>query len=318
VQEPFASGSVSLRLYPHSDLPATRVVEVLREQARASAAYGFDGVMTSEHHGGFAGYLPNPLQIAGWLLEAMPTGWAAPCPLLLPLRPPALVAEETAWLAARFPGRVGLGVAAGALADDFDVMDVSIHDRTKRFEDGLAFVAATLTGHATGVLAGDRAIQHTFDQPVPLLSAAMGLTAATRAARLGVGLLLDSLTAPERTRHIVDAYRAAGGTGSCVLIRRVWVGAPPADLVQRQIGVYRTYATGAAQSHWEGDQLVGDPDGSRIAVALADVLSRTGADALNLRIQVPGVDPAAAFDQIAQVGDTVLPALRQILPNSTQ
>ena len=69
---PFAPGSISLRLYPHGDLPALRIVEVLREQAAAAAHHGFDGVMTSEHHGGFAGYLPNPLQVAGWLLEARP------------------------------------------------------------------------------------------------------------------------------------------------------------------------------------------------------------------------------------------------------
>src|SRR5215467_10899633 len=115
---PFAPGSVSLRLYPHLDLPAHAIVEELRAQAALAAGHGFDGVMTSEHHGGFAGYLPNPLQAAGWLLESMPSGWAAPCPLLLPLRPPALVAEEVAWLAARFPERVGVGVAAGALDAD--------------------------------------------------------------------------------------------------------------------------------------------------------------------------------------------------------
>jgi len=111
--EPFAPGSVSLRLYPHNDLSATGIVDELRTQASLAVQHGFDGVMTSEHHGGFHGYLPNPLQAAGWCLEAMPGGWAAPCPLLLPLRPPALVAEEIAWLAARFPGRVGIGVASG-------------------------------------------------------------------------------------------------------------------------------------------------------------------------------------------------------------
>ena len=72
--------------------------------------------MTSEHHGGFAGYSPNPLQVTGWLLEAMRTGWCAPCPMLLPLRPVALVAEEVAWLAARFPGRVAVGRRAGRAA----------------------------------------------------------------------------------------------------------------------------------------------------------------------------------------------------------
>ena len=310
MQQPFAPGSVSLRLYPHDDLPVARVIEVLREQACAGAAHGFDGVMTSEHHGGFAGYLPNPLQVAGWLLEAMPTGWAAPCPLLLPLRPPALVAEEVAWLAARFPGRVGLGVAAGALADDFDVMGLEIGDKTKRFADGLAFVAAALSGRASGAVAGDPAIQRCADQPVPVLSAAMGVTAARRAAKCGVGLLFDSLTAPARTRQIADAYRAAGGTGPCVLIRRVWIGAPPVDLVARQVGIYRTFAAKAAQSHWEGEQLVSDRGGERIATALAEALRQTGADALNVRIQVPGVDPATALDQIARLGDEVLPALR--------
>ena len=70
---------------------------------------GFAGIMTSEHHGGFPGYLPNPLQVAGFILDSTPIGWAAACPLLLPLRPTALVAEEVAWLAARYPGRVGVG-----------------------------------------------------------------------------------------------------------------------------------------------------------------------------------------------------------------
>ena len=92
---PFAPGSISLRLYPHlnGELDAPGIVAELTGQAALAAASGFDGVMTSEHHGGFAGYLPNPLQAAGWCLEEMATGWAAPCPLLLPLRPAALVAE---------------------------------------------------------------------------------------------------------------------------------------------------------------------------------------------------------------------------------
>ena len=118
---------MSFRSYPHDEpRRASAVIDELRAQAALAVEHGFDGVMTSEHHGGFAGYLPNPLQLAGFLLDAMPRGWAAPCPLLLPLRPAALVAEEIAWLAARFPGRVGLGVAAGALPADFEIMDTDL------------------------------------------------------------------------------------------------------------------------------------------------------------------------------------------------
>ena len=120
---PLAPGSVSLRLYPH-DLPATDQVEVLRRQARRASEIGYDGVMVSEHHADFPGYLPNPVQLAGLLLDAMPTGWVAPCPMLLPLKPYALIAEDLAWLAAAYPGRVGAGFAAGALSVDFELAEV--------------------------------------------------------------------------------------------------------------------------------------------------------------------------------------------------
>src|SRR3954453_8111535 len=125
----------------------------MRGQAALAVAHGFDGVMTSEHHGCFSGYLPNPLQLAGFLLDAMTSGWAAPCPLLLPLRPAALVVEEIAWLAARFPGRVGLGLAAGSREQDFSLLGTDKTDLTRRFADALAVVTEALSGRAAGPLA---------------------------------------------------------------------------------------------------------------------------------------------------------------------
>ena len=73
---PLAAGSISLRLYPHALAPVQIVDELCRQAALADAA-GFDGVMTSEHHGGFPGYLPSPLQAAAFLLERMSRAWAA-------------------------------------------------------------------------------------------------------------------------------------------------------------------------------------------------------------------------------------------------
>jgi alkanesulfonate monooxygenase SsuD/methylene tetrahydromethanopterin reductase-like flavin-dependent oxidoreductase (luciferase family) len=303
--QPLAAGSISLRLYPHSDRPAEEVVRELRAQGALAAQSGFDGVMTSEHHGGFSGYMPNPLQAAGWLLEAMPTGWAAPCPLLLPLRPPALVVEEVAWLAARFPGRVGLGLAAGSLQDDFDIMGVTKDDLTARFARGLAVVAGALSGSDPGPLAGDAAVAACGESPVPVVSAAMSHAAVRRAARLGVGLLFDSLSAPERIRDLSDAYRQAGGNGPCVLIRRVWVGAPPQAQVDQQVDRYRGYASPGAREHWRGEQLVASDDTQALADELSAVITRSGTDALNVRIHVPGVSPTTARDQIDAMGDVV-------------
>jgi alkanesulfonate monooxygenase SsuD/methylene tetrahydromethanopterin reductase-like flavin-dependent oxidoreductase (luciferase family) len=314
VGAPLAAGSVSVRLYPHIDLTPVAVVAELQAQAALAAEHGFDGVLTSEHHGGFAGYLPNPLQVAGWCLEVMPRGWAAPCPLLLPLRPTALVAEEVAWLAARFPQRVGIGVAAGALPADFEVMGVTMTGLAERFAAALASLTAMLRGDVTGVLAGDPAVAACAEQPVPVVSAAMGFTAVRRAADLGVGILFDSLSTPTRCAELTDAYREAGGTGPCILIRRVWLGEPPRAQVDEQLDRYRSYTPPGAQAHWgEGDQLLAATEPAGLTAALTDVTSVAGADALNLRVHVPGVSPGAARDQIARLGDDVAPGLREAL-----
>jgi alkanesulfonate monooxygenase SsuD/methylene tetrahydromethanopterin reductase-like flavin-dependent oxidoreductase (luciferase family) len=302
---PLAEGSVSLRLYPHVGLSAPDTVDELRHQAALAIEAGFDGVMTSEHHGGFAGYMPNPLQAAGWLLEAMPTGWAAPCPLLLTLRPPALVTEEVAWLAARFPGRVGLGLAAGSLEADFEIMGLTKEALTQRFAAGMAAVAGALHGTEPGLLAGDPAVARCASDPVPILSAAMSATAVQRAARHGLGLLFDSLSTPQRIRQLSDAYREAGGDRACVLVRRVWLGAPPTAQVERQVDRYRSYASSGAQVHWEGEQMVAAHDTGALAEELMATARQAGVDALNLRVHVPGVAPSAAREQIAAMADVV-------------
>jgi alkanesulfonate monooxygenase SsuD/methylene tetrahydromethanopterin reductase-like flavin-dependent oxidoreductase (luciferase family) len=301
---PFAPGSVSLRLYPHNDLPAERIVAAMREQAALAVEAGFDGVMTSEHHGGFGGYLPNPLQMAGWLLEAMPRGWAAPCPLLLPLRPWALVAEEIAWLDARFPGRVGLGVAAGSLEADFAIMDTNKDDLVRRFADGLAHVTAALSGRDPGPLGGDPAVARCKDHPIPVISAAMSRTACRRAAAAGAGLIFAGTSSNEHCREMSDFYRAEGGGASVILVRRVWVGKGGHARHEKQVDLYRSYTSGAQQSKWGRDQQIeGSP--AEIAERLQADMAATGADALNLRVHVPGVTPEEARDHIAGLAEVV-------------
>jgi alkanesulfonate monooxygenase SsuD/methylene tetrahydromethanopterin reductase-like flavin-dependent oxidoreductase (luciferase family) len=307
---PFAPGSVSFRSYPTDGLDAVETIAELRLQAALAVAHSFDGVMTSEHHGGFAGYLPNPLQLSGFLLDAMDGGWAAACPLLLPLRSAALVAEETAWLAARFPGRVGLGVAAGALPLDFEIAGVEMDDLTSRFASGLALVTRALRGESAGPLSTDAAVARCREHPVPVLSAAASPTAARRAAVNGAGLLFDSLVTPDRVRVLVDAYREASGTGPAVLVRRAWLGTPPRADVERQIDRYASYAPGAAAAHWGTDEMIVADDSAEVAAELADALARAGADALNLRVHVPGVGAEAAREQIVRLGSEVVPRLR--------
>ena len=306
---PFAAGSVSLRLYPHNELDAGAVVEELRTQARLGEAGGFAGIMVSEHHGGFAGYLPNPIQTAGFLLAATDRVWVAPCPLLLPLRPAALVAEEIAWLAAAYPGRVGLGVAAGALPLDFEVMGLELADAGPRFKAELGRVIAMLRGDDLGALAGDPALRRCVDDPVPVLSAAVSPVAARRAASVGAGILLDSMGALERQRALTDAFAEAGGTGPRVALRRVWLGSPPEAALAAQRALYESYSPDAARQHWaDANTIVADDPGALAAQVSESVLA-AGCDAVNLRVHMNGVEPAAIRDQIARLGAEVVPHL---------
>ena len=307
---PLAPDSVSLRMYPH-ELPAVEIVSVLREQAALADRAGFDGVMTNEHHGGFRGYLPTPVQMAGFCLSVMDRGWAAPCPLLLPLRHWTHVAEELAWLAACYPGRVAAGFGAGGWEGDFTLADIPYAEKFPRYKEALPRVVGALRGEAPEGLCDDAAIAALAPDTLPLVSAATSEAGIRRAASLSLGVIFDSLQTPERIRGLVDLYRDAGGTGPCVLIRRVWVGPPPDAAVEGQMSFYRSYSTEQAQSHWgEGHELVGGAQGGEIGERLAALREVTGCEALNLRIHVHGVPPEPVSDQIERLGAEMLPVLR--------
>jgi alkanesulfonate monooxygenase SsuD/methylene tetrahydromethanopterin reductase-like flavin-dependent oxidoreductase (luciferase family) len=308
---PFAPGSISLRLYPHNELAATEVVAELCAQAQLALSHGFDGIMTSEHHGGFPGYLPNPLQMVTFVLEENPAGWAAACPLLLPLRATALVAEEVAWLAARHPGRVGVGVAAGALPLDFDVTGVPIGSAVASFKAELPRLVEWLRGENLGDLRADPALGRCGTHPVPVLSAAASVTAAKRAAAVGAGILMEGMSSADRLARICAGYDEAGGTASKVLIRRVWLGNAQRELVDQQRRVYDSYAGGAGA--FGDDQTIGAHDPDEAAGRLHDIVTASGANALNVRIHLPGMAPAQVREQIVRLGSDVVPRLRTLM-----
>jgi alkanesulfonate monooxygenase SsuD/methylene tetrahydromethanopterin reductase-like flavin-dependent oxidoreductase (luciferase family) len=310
VAPPFGAGSVSLRLYPHNELPAQAIGEELVTQAGLALGTGFDGIMMGEHHGGFAGYLAQPLQTAAFVLDEHPTGWAAAAPLLLPLRSTALVAEEVAWLQARHPARVGLGVAAGALPLDFEATGVSQRDAVERFKAELPRLVAMLRGEELGDLEGDPALRACRQDPVPVLSAAVSVAAAVRAARYGAGILMEGMSAPPTLARLTQAFTDAGGAGAKVLIRRVWLGQVSTELVARQRAVYESYA-GSGTSFGD-DQTIASDDPAELAERIAATAREVGADALNLRVQLPGMAPVEVREQIARIGTAVVGPLKEV------
>jgi alkanesulfonate monooxygenase SsuD/methylene tetrahydromethanopterin reductase-like flavin-dependent oxidoreductase (luciferase family) len=305
---PFEPGSISLRLYPHNELDARGIIREICDQAKLGLSNGFDGIMTSEHHGGFAGYLPNPLQVSAFILEETASGWVAPCPLLLPLRPVGQVCEEIAWLGARHPGRVGLGVAAGALPLDFEAMGVRLVDAVPLFKERLPRIVQMLQGRELRELEGDRALRECSRSPIPVLSAASSVAASRRAAACGAGILAEGMSTIQQLKRICDTYDAGGGTQPKVIIRRVWIGEPRSELIERQQAVYDTYAGDGG--HFAEDQTIVARDPNEMVDRLYATWVAAGADAINLRVHLPGVAPVEVRQQISGLAQQVLPLLR--------
>jgi hypothetical protein len=168
-----------------------------------------------------------------------------------------------------------------------------------------------LRGEELGDLGGDPALRACADEPVPLVSAAVSPAAGRRAATVGVGILLESMSTLERQRAVVDTFRDAGGTRPCVVIRRVWLGTPPDAAIRAQRAVYESYTPATAQQHWAVQNVLVDADADGLAARVVESVRAVGGDAVNLRVHLPEVAPGEIRDQIAALGATVVPALRR-------
>jgi hypothetical protein len=120
---------------------------------------------------------------------------------------------------------------------------------------------------------------------------------------------MEGMSAPHRLARLTSEYDGAGGTGAKVLIRRVWLGDVRTDLVDAQRRVYDSYA-GAGGPAFGGDQTIASNDPTDLAEQLDHAVRESGADALNLRIHLPGMPPPEVRQQIDRLGAEVAPLLR--------
>jgi alkanesulfonate monooxygenase SsuD/methylene tetrahydromethanopterin reductase-like flavin-dependent oxidoreductase (luciferase family) len=306
---PFGKGSLSVGLYMHPDLAVEAQVRTLLQQAATAEACGFDGVTLSEHHDGFPAYAPDPSLIATWILGETQRVWAGPSPLVLTLRNPRLVAEQLAWSAVRFPGRVGATLAAGYHTPDFEALGVPVPSApADEYERALAQLSEALS--VEGPLGRDPAIAAWTSAPAPLLSTANSITGARRAAVFGLGILLSTREPISRLQRVIAAYRTVGGDGSVLLAPSVWLGAPSPERVERVVDAYRN-----ANPPWKdraetrSPLVIGSAD--EIVERLAGLLDFTGADGLSLRVH-PFAPPEGMAEQVAALGRELLPRLRDL------
>ncbi|TQC46696.1 LLM class flavin-dependent oxidoreductase [Rhodococcus sp. WS4] len=305
---PLGPGSIGIGLSANAG-PAAEAVRRLRREAHVAADCGFDGVTLSEHHGGFPGYFPNPILLCGLILADMPHGWAAASPSILPLRNPYSVAEDLAWIAAAYPGRVAAGFVPGYHKRDFDTVGADFATRSATFWSHLKTLTAVL--RATDIphpLDDDPAITDARAQDLTVLVGVAGPLGARRAANADVGLLLMSLDSAAATARLIGQYTESGGKRSCVLIRRVWVG--DSATADRRHDLWLRASSGREEWLTTSPNSVISGEPAAVAGALVDDLRTSGATALNLRVNVDEADPAAVLRQIELIGAEVLPRVR--------
>jgi alkanesulfonate monooxygenase SsuD/methylene tetrahydromethanopterin reductase-like flavin-dependent oxidoreductase (luciferase family) len=308
---PFADGSISLGAYVH-ELEPSAMIDTLLAEAVLADVNGFDGVTVAEHHAGYPMYVPNPILAASWLLEAMPSAWSAPNPVLLPLRSAGLVLEDLAWLATRHTGRVGASFSSGYVEDDFVACGVPYVGRHERFRNGLHEIAREM-GAPGGVFSADPVVRAAAEAGVPLLVGAKGPRAIRLAAASGMGVIVAA-TEPAPLAEIHDAYIAAGGRGPRVMIRWVWLGGLPDDALRRWNEQHRhSIDSGELRQDTKPLMEVTTGDADAIAERLAADLVASRSTALSLRVHLPGVGPAPTADQIRALGTDMLPRLRSLL-----
>jgi alkanesulfonate monooxygenase SsuD/methylene tetrahydromethanopterin reductase-like flavin-dependent oxidoreductase (luciferase family) len=302
---PFGPRSISVGLHALDGATATEQAAMLVEQAQAAEAAGFGGVTLSEHHGGFPGYMGQPLLACNWILAATERIWSGPAPYLLNLRNPVLVAEELAWMAARFPGRVGAALAAGYAKSDFDLLGVDFADRGARLAEGLTTLQATLAGETDA--AADPAIAGWAEHPAPLLSAANSAVPVRRAAAHGLGIFFPGGEPRDRLQGLIETYREAGGTGPVVKIRTLWMGEPPPGALEERDRIYREAAAKSGARHANGfAEPFAHGSDERIHEEIAQDFEALDIDGINVRFYLKGVEHPAVVDQIQRFGGAVL------------
>ena len=154
------------------------------EIARTADQMGIAEIWLSEHHFFEDGYLPQPLTFAAAVATQTSRARIGTAVLLLALRNPLLVAEETAIIDILSNGRFDLGVGAGYRIPEFNAYGVDIASRYEIIEKNIVEVRDWWSeGKMT---------PPPIQNPIPIWGGFFGPRGAKMAGRLNIGLLAAS------------------------------------------------------------------------------------------------------------------------------
>jgi alkanesulfonate monooxygenase SsuD/methylene tetrahydromethanopterin reductase-like flavin-dependent oxidoreductase (luciferase family) len=291
---------------------------------------GFLGVWTTEQHGVDDGYLPAQFPTLAAFARETSTLRLGAGVILLPLTHPRRVVEEACVVDVLSHGRLTLGLGAGNYPNEFRIFGVSMAERARLMEEGVAFVRAGLSG---GVLPDGSPVNvPPAQRPIPLVLGGLVEAAIDRAARLSDGHFAYAFDEPER--DLAEMYRrlvapamerhARPPEGFRLLFASVvWAAADPVGEWRDFVGPAFAYQQ-RKYAEWEGDvpsaggyggstdpdkvrrQLfVGRPD--EIAERLMRLRERYPFDEVVFWARLPGVPLELAMEHLHRLSEEVLP-----------
>lgn len=158
--------------------------------------------------------IPDPLIWLTYLAAVTSTVKLATGILILPQRNPLVVAKECATLDQLSGGRLTLGVGAGWLEEEFDVLDVPFEGRGRRLDDHIGALRAAWGTQPASYVGELTQFEKIYSSPqpvngsVPIVVGGHSAPAARRAGRLGDGFF-PGRGSFESTKELLDTMRAA-------------------------------------------------------------------------------------------------------------
>jgi probable F420-dependent oxidoreductase len=241
--------------------------EHVAEVARSAEALGFDSLWTSDHvlipdH--VESYYPyrangrwdypsdskwmDPLLSLAWVAAAAPHLQIGTSVLVAPLRNPVLLAKQVSTLDFLSGGRVILGLGAGWMKEEADVLNMSFDDRGSRLHEMIDLMRHLWTGESANfhgrywTVTGARMHPTPIRRRVPIALGGHSPAAIRRAARVA-DAWLPHARLPEQLREEIQQLRAecqrSGRPSVEVIVQsgRAYQLSPEMHAIHQELGV---------------------------------------------------------------------------------
>jgi alkanesulfonate monooxygenase SsuD/methylene tetrahydromethanopterin reductase-like flavin-dependent oxidoreductase (luciferase family) len=168
--------------------PAAELYAAALEMCEYADARGIEQINFQEHHGASDGYLPTPFLMGAAAAARTRKAAILLGAVILPLHDPVKIAEQIAVTDLISGGRLHVTFGAGYIPSEFATFRVSMRERARLMDEGVALIQRALTGER--FRDGDREVfirPLPFNRPPHLYIGGGVPAAALRAARLGLG-----------------------------------------------------------------------------------------------------------------------------------